>query len=130
MARTPIVKEFADTKLASTYGSWIYCGSCGKSVGYLCYVTYDSVRFEYRCKCGGHGSMHLAFRDTGSAQTGDSKLVAVKNRLCCPADQSPLFTVLSKNLESYRYDVVCSRCGTRYLGGQQGLPEKQYEIQE
>lgn len=114
MSRKPTIKELTNTRLASGYGGWIYCDSCGKNIGYLCYVTYDSFLFKYQCKCGNHGSMYITFRDVSSAHIGDNKPVTIKNRLCCQADQSPLFTVLEKALDSYEYEVVCSKCDTKY----------------
>lgn len=114
MARTPIVKELVRTRLASGHGGWIYCGSCGENIGYLCYVTYNRFRFSYQCKCGGCGSMHLAFEDSDPVKEGGNTLITIKNRLCCPHDNSPLFTILYKKLESCRYEVVCEKCGTIY----------------
>lgn len=115
MPRTPKVKELVNTRLANGYGGWIYCESCNKTIGYLCYVTYDSFRLDYTCKCGGCGSIHLSFTDEAATvnQSNDS-LILIKNRLCCPTDQSPLFTVLSKNLDCYKYEVVCNACNTKY----------------
>lgn len=115
MARTPIIKELVNTRLASGYGGWIHCDSCGKNIGYLCYVTYDSFRFEYKCQCGSSGYMHIAFEDVSSASIGDEKLITIKNRLCCPSDQSPLFTILEKSLSNYKYEVVCKACNTKFL---------------
>jgi hypothetical protein len=86
MSRTPIIKELINTRLASGYGGWIYCEHCSKNIGYLCYVTYDSFRLEYHCKCGGQGSMYIAFRDVRSANNADKELAMIKNRLCCSAD--------------------------------------------
>ena len=65
MAREPVVRFPEIPRLANTYGGWIYCGECDGSIGYLCYVTYDEVRFGYTCACGGHGSMRIDFRAGG-----------------------------------------------------------------
>lgn len=108
MARTLKVKELNHTRLACNYGGWIYCEGCGENIGYLCYVTYDSFQLSYECKCGCHGSAHLAFVDEIPQTISDLKLTTIKNRLCCAEDQSPLFTILSKKLESYQYEVVCT----------------------
>ncbi len=59
--------------------------------------------------------MHLAFRDVSSAAPTTRPLITIKNRLCCPNDQSPLFSVLEKKLNSYQYEVVCNNCGTKYM---------------
>lgn len=115
MPRELIAKNLVDTRLASGHGGWIYCGSCDENIGYLCYVTYDSFYFSYKCKCGSCGKMYLAFRqDTEEADNSNEQPVIIKNRLCCPKDNSPLFTVLYKKLQSYEYTVACSKCGKKY----------------
>lgn len=114
MARKPTMKELVNTRLASTYGGWIYCGHCGENIGYLCYVTYDNLKLTYKCNCGGDGSIHIAFDDKKEPFFSEKKLVTLKNRLCCPNDESPLFTLLEKKLSSYHYEVDCVRCGTSY----------------
>lgn len=114
MPRIPKVREFADTRLANNYGGWIYCENCNKTIGYLCYVTYSRFKLEYKCNCGGCGSMYLSFDEEREGKKADANLVTIKNRLCCPKDEAPLFTILSKNLEYYKYDVLCDKCDTRY----------------
>lgn len=114
MSRTPKEKDLVNTKLASGHGGWIYCESCGENIGYLCYVTYDRFHFSYQCKCGGCGSMHLVFEAGDSVNRSNNSLVTIKNRLCCPHDNSPLFTILYKKLQSYQYEVVCTKCGATY----------------
>lgn len=114
MSRVPKVKELVCTRLASGHGGWVYCSSCGENIGYLCYVTYDCFRFSYKCKCGENGSLHLAFEDDCTESNGDNKLITIKNRLCCPHDNSPLFTILYKKLDSYQYEVICTKCGTKF----------------
>ncbi|MBU9736630.1 hypothetical protein [Diplocloster agilis] len=114
MARVPRIKKLESTRLASTYGGWIYCGECGQSIGYLCYVTYDHFRFAYKCKCGSRGSIRIDFEQENQNIYSDKKLITIKNRLCCPEDQSPLFTVLEKNLDSYNYEIECVKCKTKY----------------
>lgn len=117
MARSIKVKELVNTRLASGYGGWIYCDSCGENIGYLCYVTYNRFQFSYQCNCGGCGSMHLVFEEGISMGEGSEGLVTIKNRLCCPRDNGPLFTILYKKLDSYRYQVTCAACGTQYTQG-------------
>jgi len=119
MARTPKDKELEKTRLANAYGGWVYCGGCNKSIGYLCYVTYDIFKLEYQCKCGNQGSVDIAFEDD-TAQTAEQPLVTLKNRLCCPSDESPLVTILTKNLDAYKYEIVCKACNTKYQE-EQGL---------
>lgn len=114
MARTPKRKELHSTKLANNYGGWIYCESCGQSIGYLCYVTYDHFRFDYKCKCGAAGSMRIDFDEVQTSVPSDNKPVLIKNRLSCPKDQSPLLTILEKKLDSYTYEIECTACKTKY----------------
>ena len=111
MARNLLVKELINTRLANQYGGWIYCDKCNKSIGYLCYVTYDYFFFEYVCNCGSHGSAKLSFVEKISEECSGN-LILSKNRYVCEQDQSPLFTVLTKNLKSYQIKVLCNQCGT------------------
>ena len=114
MARTLKHKELNNTRLANTYGGWVYCEGCEKTIGYLCYVTYDLIKLEYQCKCGNHGIVHVAF-ENDTATTAQQTLVTIKNRLCCPTDESPLVTILQKKLDTYKCEVVCKACNTKYL---------------
>lgn len=120
MARTPKHKNLKNTRLANAYGGWFYCEGCNETIGYLCYVTYDLFRLDYRCKCGNHGSVDIGFENYHMAQAGVQPLVTIKNRLCCPVDQSPLVTILAQNLDDYNYEIVCKACNTEY-GKEQGL---------
>ena len=114
MARIPKVKELINTRLASTYGGWIYCDYCGQNIGYLCYVTYDHFTFDYKCKCGHHGHMHISFQDSNYIKTSQDKFIIIKNRLCCPHDHSPLLTIFSEKLEDYKFEIVCVECKRKY----------------
>lgn len=114
MARKPIIKELSSTRLASTYGGWIYCDHCGENIGYLCYVTYDNFEFDYACHCGGNGSVHIAFDDVKNSCCSTDGLIEVKNRLCCPSDGAPLLTILEKKLVTYAFKIDCVSCKTRY----------------
>lgn len=114
MARKPTMKELNNTKLASTYGGWIYCDHCGENIGYLCYVTYDNFRFEYECNCGGKGNVCINFGDVNNPSRTTDQLILIKNRLCCPNDASPLLTILENKLISYHCEIDCVSCKTRY----------------
>ena len=118
MARRPIQKELTGSRLLKEYASWIYCTGCGKTVAYLCYVTYDLFELEYTCNCGNHGRVFIQFAHDPPGKSG-SRLTTVKNRLCCPADGAPLLTVVSKNVESARFRIVCNACNTEYEGDAQ-----------
>lgn len=112
MARIVKQKELFNTRLAANYGGWTYCTECGENIGYLCYATYDRVDFEYECSCGSKGHVTIDFVDSAEGNMCDDKLITVKNRLCCPKDQSPLITVLSKKLKSYSLAITCKECGS------------------
>lgn len=114
MARTPQTKLLENTRLASTYGGWIYCEGCGNNIGYLCYVTYDHFQFNYKCKCGACGKMQIDFEEKQHTEVSEHTPIIIKNRLCCPNDQSPLLTILKKNLDFYSYKIQCVKCNTIY----------------
>lgn len=113
LARKPKSKNLINSRLLKDYASWVYCTECNKTVAYLCYVTYDLFDFEYVCKCGNIGSVHIEFEYDSPTSTGEI-LNVIKNRLCCPKDNSPLVTVIDKNLESYKFSVICKTCNTVY----------------
>ena len=119
MARTPKAKNLVNTRLASGYGGWIYCDNCGENIGYLCYVTYDEFHLSYQCKCGSPGRVDLEFpvedNVTVTEPEDSNSLITIKNRLCCPEDNSPLFTILSQKLVSCSYKVVCTACKRKYI---------------
>ena len=59
MARVLKNKELANTRLATSYGGWMYCDKCNENIGYLCYSTYDRLELEYKCNCGSKGSYKM-----------------------------------------------------------------------
>lgn len=107
-------KELINARLLKKYGSWIYCNKCNKTVGYLCYTTYKYFKLSFHCKCGEQGSIEIGESDNMSDNLSDDTLLLKKGRLCCPLDQSPLFSVVEKNLEEIRYSVVCKKCLGRF----------------
>ena len=115
MARSLKTKELKNTKLANNYGGWIYCEACGTNIGYLCYVTYDQFSLAYECKCGNKGSCFLEFVDTQKGTLDHQPFHTIKNRSCCPIDDSPLFTILSPKLKRYQVDVVCTNCHHQFM---------------
>ena len=114
MARKPVKKDLVNTRLLKEYASWIYCDKCDNTVAYLCYITYDKFDFEYQCACQNVGRVHIEFENGGNAKKSGEPLVEVKNRLCCRNDNSPLVTVVAKNLKGYKFSVLCNKCNTRY----------------
>jgi hypothetical protein len=111
-------KQLKNARLANEYGGWTYCTSCNKTIAYLCYITYDSFKFEFSCKCGETGSVDIAFENTQKTKFIDKPLVVMKNRLCCPTDNSPLVTFVEKNLDKYNYEIVCKPCQQLYKKGE------------
>ena len=114
MARVLKNKELVNTRLATNYGGWMYCTNCNKNFGYLCYVTYDRIKLRYECNCGSKGSAFLDFEDSKEGNTCNDELITIKNRLCCATDESPLITMLSKNLKEYELEITCKSCGKVY----------------
>lgn len=109
-----LIKEIVNGRMLKNTGSWMYCDKCNKTVGYLCYTTYQSFRFNFDCNCGNKGSFKLSYKTDITPKESTKELALVKNRLCCPVDESPLFTIVEKNIKGVRYSVVCKKCGTRY----------------
>lgn len=116
MARNIKTKELVNTSLDKSYGGWIRCESCRQTIGYLCYVTYDSIYLEYRCKCGNNGSLHIDIEEFNDIISLDKELITIKNRLCCPEEGSPLITILQNKLDSFTYHIVCKSCHNEYHG--------------
>ncbi|WZL72302.1 hypothetical protein QBE52_14570 [Clostridiaceae bacterium 35-E11] len=112
--RKEIHKKIINGRLLKSYGSWMYCNNCNKTVGYLCYTTYLYFRFSFICNCGSKGSFELG-KMLVSDLSSEEDLVLNKNRLCCAIDGAPLFSIVEKNIKEYSYEVVCNKCFTRYL---------------
>ena len=113
MARKTRQKELKNSRLLKEYASWIYCDVCNNTVAYLCYITYDLFDFEYTCNCGNHGSVFVEFEHDAPTKS-EQPLRLVKNRLCCPKDNSPLLSVVEKNIAEARFRIVCNTCNTEY----------------
>lgn len=114
MARVLKTKELEHTKLAANYGGWMYCTHCNTNIGYLCYVTYDKLDFKYTCQCGGKGSVFIEFEDSKDGCHSKDDMITIKNRLCCPKDDSPMITILENKLKNYQFEITCKSCGTIY----------------
>ena len=121
LARTPIIKNLTNSRLLKSYASWVYCDACGNTVAYLCYVTYDQVDFSYTCACGSCGRVEIEFAHEAS-QASDTALIPIKNRLCCPADQSTLITIVEKNVTDYTLFITCNTCNTVFSKSRQKEP--------
>lgn len=108
------IKEIENGRILKNNGSWMYCSKCNKTVGYLCYTTYHDFQFDFVCKCGNTGSFKLKYKTESGSTESKEELKVIKNRLCCPQDNSPLFTIVEKNVKSVKYSVVCKKCMNRY----------------
>ncbi len=113
-----LIKEVKNGRMLKNTGSWLYCSECDKTVGYLCYSTYQSFVFQFDCKCGNTGSFALRYStdeeiiSPKDSHTGNLK--TRKNRLCCPNDDAPLFSIVLKNIANYSYWVICNKCHTEF----------------
>jgi len=102
-------KKIVNGRMLKNYGSWMYCDKCNNTIGYLCYTTYQYFKFKFECNCGNVGLFELG-RNEGQAKEVEENLIKRKNRLCCPIDDSPLFSVVEKNLKEFSYEIVCNTC--------------------
>lgn len=114
MARVLKEKELLNTRLATTYGGWMYCLKCGENIGYLCYSTYDKLELNYQCNCGSIGKAVLEFEDSKKGTKAEKELITKKARYCCPEDESALITLLDKKLKSYKMKITCKSCNNIY----------------
>jgi hypothetical protein len=109
-----LLKEIQNARLLKNNGSWMYCNKCDKTVGYLCYSTYQDFEFDFVCKCGNKGSFRLKYQTENGLTKSNIELKTIKSRLCCSNDDSPLFTIVDKNIEQVNYKVTCKKCSTTY----------------
>lgn len=114
MGRQVKNKDLVNTRLATNYGGWMYCTNCNKNIGYLCYATYDRVNLSYTCNCGSTGSAFIDFEDSQTGVKSNEDLIVKKNRFCCPEDESPLITMLSKNVKEFEFEITCKACEKIY----------------
>lgn len=108
------VKEIKNGRLLKNSGSWMYCDKCNKTVGYICYTTFQDFNFDFECNCGNKGSFRLSYKTDGEIKKSDKELNLIKNRLCCPVDNSPLFTIVEKNIRQVKYSITCKKCLTQF----------------
>lgn len=109
-----LIKEIKNSRILKNNGSWMYCNKCNKTVGYLCYSTYQDFQFDFVCKCGNIGSFRLHYKTDVEIIKSKKDLKLIKNRLCCSNDNSPLFTIVDKNIETVKYSITCNNCLTQY----------------
>jgi len=108
-------KEIINGRILKNNGSWMYCDKCNNTVGYLCYSTYQTFRFDFDCNCGNKGLFKLGYDDNLTTKKSLQPLKIHGNRLCCTNDDSPLFSIVEKNIKKVRYSVVCKKCLTEYI---------------
>jgi hypothetical protein len=83
-----LTKEIQNGRILKSSGSWMYCNVCDKTVGYLCYSTYQDFQLDFVYKCGNIVSFGLKYQTENSLTKSNEKLKTIKNRLCCPNDYS------------------------------------------
>jgi len=111
--RKLLYRDIKNGRMLKNNGSWMYCSECNNTVAYLCYSTYHNFKFESNCLCGNTSSFHLGYEETlNEIISTDLKLI--KNRFCCAEDDAPFFSVVSKNIESYKCTVTCNKCNRSY----------------
>lgn len=114
MARVIKNKELKNTRLATSYGGWMYCDNCNENIGYLCYQTYDRIDLSYKCNCGSDGSIFIDFENSKLGKKDEALLITIKNRLCCPKDNESLITILEKKVATYELKITCNSCESIY----------------
>ena len=108
--KTELNKLLVNSRMLKSTGSWIYCSDCEKTVAYLCYSTYQHFSFHYECMCGSNGKVELEYPTGEELRQSQDELLIKKNRLCCPNDESPLFTIVNKHISNFSFKVVCKEC--------------------
>jgi len=106
----------SNTHFLKGYASWLYCDSCGKTVAYLCYVSYSYFHFSFTCACGASGWTENKFGEISLQKLSPGKLPcrAANGRYCCPKDSAALFSPVPKNLKQYSAAAICRTCETLY----------------
>ncbi|MFH2060745.1 MAG: hypothetical protein ABIJ59_17855 [Pseudomonadota bacterium] len=107
-------KHIENGRMLKKTGSWLYCNQCNKTVGYLCYSTYQNFDFSFHCNCGNNGLFSLSFETEQNIQESKDELLLKKNRFCCPNDEAPLFSIVDKHIEAYSYSVTCNKCYSQF----------------
>ena len=104
-------------RLLKSYGSWLYCSHCNKTVAYLCYTGYKQIILAFECSCGAHGKILLKESGAEPATTPSAgELELMKNRYSCPKDGTAFFSVVGERAKSVSYQVQCADCGLSYQG--------------
>ena len=102
------------TRIAHDNGSRIYCSQCGNAVAVLSDSHSDYFKYHYKCNCGNQGSIELGHKAKEDLFEMDSALEITRKRMRCPNDDSPLLSILDKNVERFEYEVICKTCGGAY----------------
>ncbi len=74
-----LIKEIQNGRILKNNESWMYCDKCDKTVGYLCYSTYQVIQFEFMCKCGNNGSFKLKYQTEKELTKSKEVLKTTKN---------------------------------------------------
>ena len=106
---------FKNSRMLKRNGSWIYCEKCNKTVAYLCYSTYQHFNLKFSCNCGARGSIEIEHPSAKKSELSSAGLKRNKNRLCCPNDDAPLFSIVEKHIKGCSYSVTCNKCFNSYM---------------
>lgn len=71
-------------------------------------------KYDFTCRCGNKGLVEIKIEDILESKESDTPLTLNKNRYCCPKDDSPLFSVVDKNVNEYSYELICKNCKNIY----------------
>ena len=118
MARREIERKEENCRLLKSYGSWLYCSNCNKTVAYICYSTYRWIEIQFECTCGAKGIVTLKEKDCQIPDKiiSEKQLTLKNNRYCCSNDQDPIFSVVLKQIKFVEYKVSCLKCKNEYTG--------------
>ncbi len=112
--RTLIEREIENGRMLKNNGSWMYCDKCNNTVGYLCYSTYHNFELKTKCTCGTANVFKLVYTEVKS-ELYSQELKLIKNRYCCNHDDSPLFSLVHKNIEEFKCKITCNECDRTFV---------------
>ncbi len=79
-------------------------------------LVKEDFEFHFECNCGNKGSFRLSYETDNIITNADKELKLIKNRLCCPNDNSPLFSIVEKNIKRVEYSITCKECLSQFSG--------------
>lgn len=118
MAKRIIKQEVKNSRLLKSYGSWLYCTNCNKTVAYICYTTYQWIKVNFKCYCGSTGGLILKEEsyEISEQKISSDELIMKGNRYCCPNDEDPILSINLKNIIDFEYEGACLKCSSHFYG--------------